>query len=180
MIDTFTSRMIIFSLKYLLDQRVSTPFQSKWLPKLLGFVYEISYKKGSENAAADALSRVMSYGELFSLLSTVSSDLMLQVEHSWTIDKYMQELIAKLQADPAMVSKYTWSNDQLRRKGKVVVGADFALRNQLIHHFHASVGHLGVLVTQKKLATVFYWKGMTKMVKQWIRECDICQRSNLN
>lgn len=34
-----------FSLKYLLDQRVTTPFQAKWLPKLLGFDYEISYKK---------------------------------------------------------------------------------------------------------------------------------------
>ncbi|GKD30591.1 putative mitochondrial protein [Tanacetum coccineum] len=34
-----------FSLKYLLDQRVTAPFQAKWLPKLLGFDYEISYKK---------------------------------------------------------------------------------------------------------------------------------------
>nr|GEY90443.1 gypsy/Ty3 retroelement polyprotein [Tanacetum cinerariifolium] len=44
-----------FSLKYLLDQRLTTPFQTKWLPKLLGFDYEISYKKGAENEAADAL-----------------------------------------------------------------------------------------------------------------------------
>nr|GEW49337.1 hypothetical protein [Tanacetum cinerariifolium] len=53
-----------FSLKYLLDQRLTTPFQTKWLPKLLGFDYEISYKKGSENVAADALSRVNSSAEL--------------------------------------------------------------------------------------------------------------------
>ena len=35
-----------FSLKYLLDQRMSTPAQLKWLPKLMGFDYEIQYKKG--------------------------------------------------------------------------------------------------------------------------------------
>ena len=35
-----------FSLRYLLDQRVSTSFQEKWLHKLLGFNYEISYTKG--------------------------------------------------------------------------------------------------------------------------------------
>lgn len=46
-----------FSLKYLLDQRISTPFQTKCLSKLMGFDYEILYKKGTENCAADALSR---------------------------------------------------------------------------------------------------------------------------
>nr|GFA08884.1 putative mitochondrial protein [Tanacetum cinerariifolium] len=38
-----------FSLKYLLDQRITTPLQMKWLPKLMEFEYEILYKKGSEN-----------------------------------------------------------------------------------------------------------------------------------
>ncbi|GJX40714.1 putative mitochondrial protein, partial [Tanacetum coccineum] len=47
-----------FSLKYMLDQRITTPFQSKWLPKLLRFDYDIEYKKGVDNAAADALSRI--------------------------------------------------------------------------------------------------------------------------
>nr|GEV43096.1 reverse transcriptase [Tanacetum cinerariifolium]GEV47655.1 reverse transcriptase [Tanacetum cinerariifolium] len=46
-----------FSLKYLLDQRLTIPFQTKWLPKLLGCDYEISYKKGAKNGVADALSR---------------------------------------------------------------------------------------------------------------------------
>nr|GFA03576.1 putative mitochondrial protein [Tanacetum cinerariifolium] len=35
-----------FSLKYLLNQKITTPFQFKWLPKLLGYDYEIMYKKG--------------------------------------------------------------------------------------------------------------------------------------
>ncbi|GJT94497.1 putative mitochondrial protein [Tanacetum coccineum] len=41
-----------FSLKYLLNQRLTTPFQVKWLPKLLRVDYEISYNKGSENVVA--------------------------------------------------------------------------------------------------------------------------------
>ena len=34
-----------FSLKYLLDQRLTTPFQTKWLPKLLGYEYESVIRK---------------------------------------------------------------------------------------------------------------------------------------
>lgn len=46
------------SLKYLLDQKVSTPFQQKWLAKLLCYNYEIVYKEVVENQVADALSKV--------------------------------------------------------------------------------------------------------------------------
>nr|GEZ79066.1 hypothetical protein [Tanacetum cinerariifolium] len=46
-----------YNLKYLLDQRITTPAQMKALPKLKGFDYEVKYKKGVDNVAADALSR---------------------------------------------------------------------------------------------------------------------------
>lgn len=46
------------SLKYLLEQRLSTLLQQKWLAKLLGLDYEIVYKKGVDNRVADALSRL--------------------------------------------------------------------------------------------------------------------------
>ena len=46
------------SLKYLLEQRLSTLLQQNWLAKLMGLDYEISYKKGAENTMADALSRL--------------------------------------------------------------------------------------------------------------------------
>ncbi|GKE49761.1 putative mitochondrial protein [Tanacetum coccineum] len=47
-----------FSLKYILDKRITAPTQMKWLPKLIGFNYEVMHKKGSENGGADALSRI--------------------------------------------------------------------------------------------------------------------------
>ncbi|GJY77978.1 reverse transcriptase [Tanacetum coccineum] len=58
-----------FSLKYLLDQRLTTPFQTKWLPKLLGFNYEISYKKGAVNGAADALSMCSEFNTLIATIN---------------------------------------------------------------------------------------------------------------
>jgi len=41
-----------------LEQRIATPEQQKWVKKLLGYDYEITYKPGRDNNAADALSRV--------------------------------------------------------------------------------------------------------------------------
>nr|GEZ84574.1 hypothetical protein [Tanacetum cinerariifolium] len=60
-----------FSLKYLLDHRLTTPFQAKWLPKLLGYDYEILYKQGSENHVPDALSKISSGSELCSLILSI-------------------------------------------------------------------------------------------------------------
>jgi hypothetical protein len=45
------------SLKYLLDQKIITPMQHQWLVKLMGYDYEIEYRRGKENLAADALSK---------------------------------------------------------------------------------------------------------------------------
>lgn len=70
------------SLKFLLAQRLNTPLQHSRLTKLMGYDFEICYKKGKENIAADALSRI-SAPELNAIsLSTISTDLYDRVKHS--------------------------------------------------------------------------------------------------
>jgi hypothetical protein len=46
-----------YSLKYLLDQRLTTIPQHHWVGKLLGFDFAVEYKVGATNVVADALSR---------------------------------------------------------------------------------------------------------------------------
>jgi hypothetical protein len=46
-----------YSLKYLLDQRLSTIPQHHWVGKLLGFDFTVEYKPGHANTVFDALSR---------------------------------------------------------------------------------------------------------------------------
>jgi len=81
------------SLKHLLEQKLSTPFQQFWLSKLMGFDYVIQYKSGSENLVADALPRVSSSSLLLMAISTVQSDLMGLIERSWTADSHLQGII---------------------------------------------------------------------------------------
>jgi hypothetical protein len=45
------------SLKYFLEQIISSSEKKKWVTKLFGYDYEIIYKKGKENVLVDALSR---------------------------------------------------------------------------------------------------------------------------
>lgn len=45
------------SLKFLLEQRITTLAQQKWLAKFLGYAFVVEYKKGVDNRVADALSR---------------------------------------------------------------------------------------------------------------------------
>jgi len=49
------------SLKFLTDKRLLAEDQFKWTSRLMGFDFDIMYKPGSENKAAGALSRRMTY-----------------------------------------------------------------------------------------------------------------------
>jgi hypothetical protein len=54
---SFLVRTGHYSLKFLLDQCLSTIPQHQWASKLLGFDFRVEYKPGKMNVVADALSR---------------------------------------------------------------------------------------------------------------------------
>ncbi|GJW26685.1 retrotransposon-related protein, partial [Tanacetum coccineum] len=143
-----------FSLKYLLNQRLTTHFQTKWLPKLLGFDYEISYNKGTKNIVVDILSRLNSGSKLNAMvLSAITSDLLQNIKSSYGQDIFL--------------------------KGKLVVGSDEQLKATIVQYYHADAvgGHSGINVTDHKVRSLFYWKGLHKTVKKCVMECDVCQRN---
>ena len=84
------------------------------------------------------------------------------IEQSWTADSHLQGIIQQKQQDATAFTKYQLINGQLRRKGKLVVGADDSLKTKLLHWVHSSPlgGHSGRDATLKKLKQLFYWKGM--------------------
>ena len=53
----FLVRTDHYSLKFLLDQRLSTVPQHQWISKLFGFDFTVEYRPGRLNTVADALSR---------------------------------------------------------------------------------------------------------------------------
>ncbi|GJY93232.1 reverse transcriptase [Tanacetum coccineum] len=85
-----------------------------------GFDFAIVYK-GVDNVTVDALSRMQNPAELLSIIGTTSTSSNEQ-------------------------GHYTWHNQQLRIKGKLMVGNDEVLRTKLLQQVHggASGGHSGV------------------------------------
>lgn len=53
----FVVRTDHYSLKFLLEQRITTSPQQHWISKILGFDFRVEYRAGRTNGAADALSR---------------------------------------------------------------------------------------------------------------------------
>ncbi len=66
------------SLKISLEQMITTPSQQKWSRKLVGFDYEICYRRGEENRAIDAFSKqhdINVEGSILMALSVVTTNL---------------------------------------------------------------------------------------------------------
>ncbi|GJS29427.1 retrotransposable element Tf2 [Tanacetum coccineum] len=124
-------------------------------------------------------SRVLGGSELNSLVLTfIASDLLQQVKDSCASDPSLQIIIQQLQDKNYIGDKYSLVDGVLRRKDKIVVGNVVELKNNIIQHHHTDVtgGHSCTIVNVHRLKSLFYWKGMHKMVKLFIRECDTCQR----
>ncbi|XP_072090672.1 uncharacterized protein [Arachis hypogaea] len=113
-------------LRELLTQVVLTPDQQYYLAKLLGYEFEIEYRAGRLNQAADALSRhpvIQSQGSL--------------KEANETCDK-MQKLHKQFR-DGKLSSDYTEIDGVMMYRGKVWVPDFGGLRELLLQELHASV-----------------------------------------
>ena len=135
------------SLKYLLEQRITTPLQQKWLNKLLGLSYEIHYKKGKDNITADALSRQGrdEAGECKAISSAVPTWIG-EVMESYKEDVWIQGTISQALLTPTQVPDYSYQDGVLIYKKRLVVGGQEDIRRKLITALHDSQmgGHSGI------------------------------------
>ncbi|XP_026459814.1 uncharacterized protein LOC113360524 [Papaver somniferum] len=164
------------SLKYFLDQKISSLEQQKWLSKLLGYDYEIIFRPGKDNAAADALSLQSSFH--YSLTAPVFSGVT-EIMHECHNDTEYGELIQRLVADPTYKRNYSYVAGILRYKGRIVVVSTSSWCSKFLQEFHSTPigGHSGFLRTYKRVQHNFYWKGLKQSVKNFILHFEVCQRN---
>ncbi|PKI61860.1 hypothetical protein CRG98_017758 [Punica granatum] len=164
-----------------ISKRLNTPLQHTWLAKLLGYDYEIGYKKGKENVVADALSRILGQELHCMALFVVSTNFFDRIQASWSTYLKTRQLLSELKENLELHPKFTWNGEQLRRKGKIVVGNDTSLQQDIMAAYHSSSvgGHSGNQAMAKRIASLLYWKGMWRQVKQFVRDCKVCQQNKV-
>jgi hypothetical protein len=142
------------SLKYITDQKVAEGVQHKLLLKLLQFNYTVEYKKGKENKVANALSR-----RDCTLLpvTLIQPTWVASIENSYLHDPSCQELIQKLSICPTGHPPITLHAGLLRYKGRLYIGKDAELKQQIMHSLHASAigGHSGVVASYQRMKRLF-------------------------
>ena len=89
------------SLKYFLEQCVSSPTQQKWVSKLMGYDYEITYKKGKDNLVVDALSHTFDDHISLSAISMHIPNWLQSIQQGYVNESSLSEIIQQLANNPS-------------------------------------------------------------------------------
>jgi hypothetical protein len=113
------------------DQQLDTELQRKAMSKLVGLQFRFQDKKGVENGAADALSRV---GHLLTAnaLSICQPEWLQEVMNSYTTDAAAQRLLAQLAISSPDADGYSLNQGVIRYQGRLWIGENTSLRTKLI------------------------------------------------
>ena len=154
------------NLVYIQSAKRLSPRQSRWALFFTRFNFTISYKPGSENIRADALSR--------QFLDTSSPkpepETILPASRflgalTWEIEA---EVIRALETDPGPGGGPS---------GRLYVTP--SLRSKVLTWGHTSklAGHPGATRTEEFIRRRFWWPGLSTDTKNFVSACDTCARS---
>jgi hypothetical protein len=138
----FLVRTDHYSLKFLLDQRLSTVPQHQWLSKLFGFDFAVEYRPGRLNSAADALSRRDEDAVAACALSGPSFDLFDVIRHATATDPTARDRLQQL-ADGTLDAPWAARDGFLVHGKRLYVPDVDDLRHQVVSLAH-SAGHEGI------------------------------------
>jgi hypothetical protein len=176
----FVVRTDHFSLKYLLNQRLSTVPQHQWVSKLFGFDFDVEYRPRRLNTVADALSRRDAEDAPAALCTAAAAVL------SGPSFIFLDEIHRAVATAPVLLHERLsvgelsapWHEDSgLLLHGARVFVPDFSdLRHQALQLAHG-IGHEGTQKTLHRLRAEFYIPSDRALVADCMRSCTTCQRN---
>lgn len=168
------------SLLNLTDQRLNTPIQQRAFTKLVGLQFQIQYKAGPTNRAADALSRRTHTKAVELAAIAVCKPTWLEaILASYCQDPAVQTLLGRLALEGNTADDYVLQDGIIRFQNRIWIGDDREIQTSLIKALHDSAvgGHSGFHATYNRVRRLFAWKGLKQMVQQFVRQCMTCQQA---
>ncbi|GAU40457.1 hypothetical protein TSUD_141370 [Trifolium subterraneum] len=139
--------------------------------QIVGYHYEIQYKPGATNIAADALSRVSSNTHSSMLQLTVPQFLFLEeLKQELLLDPLFLDLRNRCLSDPTSLPEFQVVDGLLLRRGRIWISPASRFKHLLLWEFHETLvgGHAGLTKTMKRLSENFYWDNMKKEAQVFI------------
>ncbi|KAL0168611.1 hypothetical protein M9458_036833, partial [Cirrhinus mrigala] len=151
------------NLQYLRDAKRLCPRQARWALFFTRFNFTISYRPGSRNVRADALSRLSEPEDMSETPSNIIPTHLIVSPIEWT-------------SPPAVATP------EPRTPPGCPPGRQFIPQTQqvdLIHSTHVSLGtgHPGANSTLSLLSERFWWPDMVRDVRRYVRGCKECAMS---
>lgn len=186
------SKVVVYtdhaSLKYIFRQPHLSARMARWIQFLAPYELDIQYRRGVDNAAADALSRLRSSLNsvlMSSVLNTSSSAEDIVCESDWPLHYYAYFESGILPAGDAEAAKLIRDNaecfeveeDVVYRlvDNKRVPFIPFINRADVLFQLHVGFGHLGQHGTFDLAATRVWWPSLRADVITMCRACPECQ-----
>ena len=95
----------------------------------------------------------------------------------WLQDPSTTQLIHRIQTDPNPPQGYSWMDNTIKYKGRLVLLPTYTLNMPIFHELHSSAiaGHSSFQKTYAHARCSFFSLGMKKDIYSFISKCDICQ-----
>ena len=162
------------SLKWIFTQPDLNMRQRRWVEFLQEFEFEIKFRPGKENAAADALSR-----RIISMAITIlQSNLPEEIQQGIKEDEFFGPFLIRLQEGEVskQLEGYSVEDGQLLYLKRLCVPAKVKFKILKEAHEGPLASHPGYHKMYENLKKSFFWPKMKKDALEFAKQCLVCQK----
>ncbi|XP_058008100.1 uncharacterized protein LOC131182808 [Hevea brasiliensis] len=169
----FVVRTDHYTLKFLLEQLSLSSPQQHWVSKLLPFDFKVEYKPGKANTVADALSRRDVDQHSLYAISLPQLDLFDDIRREQIFRIFRIDITT---ISGTAIDVWSFKQGYLFFKNRVYIPPESPSVTLVMTALH-NQGHEGYQKTLHRITRDFYWRGMKHMIQDFVRACEVCQRS---
>ncbi|KAI2647704.1 Transposon Tf2-6 polyprotein [Labeo rohita] len=141
------------------------PRQARWALFFEHFNFHLSYRPGSKNAKADAISRQHQRDTITSEPAPVLPADIILAPLQWGLEERVRQSHSQTRPPPETPAGRLFVPDHLRKE-VLQWGHDSTL-----------AGHQGVQRTTSFIGRAFWWRTLRRDVQEYVQACTICARS---